>query len=81
MDLVKSAKEAMAELRTKDLKQIQVETAAKWCGRAIAAKVMGFDERDVTEFAHEAIEHAALSGDDNVLRTVREAFDRLQIEV
>lgn len=81
MDLTKSTAEALSELQQKSLKQIQVETAEKWCGRAAAARLLGLPERDVTEFAHEAIEHAALSGDDSVLRIIRKALDELDIEV
>ncbi len=42
--------------------------------------MMGLSERDVTEFAHEAVEHAALSGDEQVLRTVRIALEEFEIE-
>ena len=80
MDIFKATEEALTELSGKDIRQIQVETAAKWCGRALAARIMGFPERDVTEFAHEAVEHAALAGDDEVLRTVRIAFEEFEIE-
>ncbi len=81
MDLTKSTREAITELKEKDLKTIQIETAAKWCGRAAAAKLLGLRERDVTEFAHEAIEHAALSGDNETLDIIRRALDELDIEV
>lgn len=81
MDLTKSTREAITELEEKDLKTIQIETAAKWCGRAAAAKLLGLRERDVTEFAHEAIEHAALSGDEKVLSQIRAALAQLDIEV
>jgi len=80
MDLTRSTREALLELKEKDIKSIQIETAAKWCGRAAAAKLMGLRERDVTEFAHEAIEHAALSGDESVLSEVRAALAQLEIE-
>ena len=80
MDLTKSTQEALQELAQKDMKKIQVETAAKWCGRALAAKLMGLSDRDITEFAHEAVEHAALSGDESTLRTVRIALEEFGIE-
>ena len=80
MDLTKATKDALAELDKKDMKTIQVETAEKWCGRALAAKLMGRAERDVTEFAHEAVEHAALSGDEAALRTIRIALEEFGIE-
>lgn len=71
----------MSELKSKDIKTIQIETAVKWCGRAVAAKLLGLSDRDVTEFAHESIEHAALSGDDSLLRKIRSALAQLNIEV
>jgi len=80
MDIFKATEEALEELQEKGMKQIQVETAAKWCGRAMAARMLGLSERDVTEFAHEAVEHAALSGDEQVLRTVRIALEEFEIE-
>ena len=64
---------ALAELQEKSLKDIQVETALTWGGRAIAAMVLGMHD-DVIVYAHEAIEHAALSGDDSLLSTLREQF-------
>lgn len=79
-DILEAVREAMDELAGKDMKQIQVETAVKWCGRALAARLMGLPDRDVTEFAHEAVEHAALSGVDPVLAAVRAALDELGIE-
>lgn len=80
MDIFKATEEALAELQEKGMRQIQVETAAKWCGRALAARMLGLSERDTTEFAHEAVEHAALSGDEQVLRTVRIALEEFEIE-
>ncbi|NDC38685.1 MAG: hypothetical protein EBZ48_11615 [Proteobacteria bacterium] len=79
-DMVDLTLDALAELDKKDMKTIQVETAEKWCGRALAAKLMGRAERDVTEFAHEAVEHAALSGDEATLRTIRIALEEFGIE-
>ena len=80
MDIFKATEEALTELKGKEMRQIQIETAAKWCGRALAARMMGLSERDVTEFAHEAVEHAALSGDEQALRTVRIALEEFEIE-
>ena len=80
MDIFKATEEAITELQEKGMKQIQVETAAKWCGRARAARILGLSERDITEFAHEAVEHAALSGDEQVLRIVRIALEEFEIE-
>ena len=61
---------AIAELQQKTLQQIQVETAYTWAYRASAARALGLDA-DAIEYEHEALEHAALSGDDTVLYTVR----------
>jgi hypothetical protein len=60
---------ALAELQQKSLVQIQTETAHTWAYRAWAAKQLG--SSDATEYIHEALEHAALTGDDNVLHDVR----------
>jgi len=72
--------DGLAELRKKSLRQIQVETAYKWSGRACAAAMMGRMD-DAEEYAHEAIEHAALSGDDRLLAEVRRAHARFGVQV
>ena len=72
--------DGLAELRKKSLRQIQVETAYKWSGRACAAAMMGRMD-DAEEYAHEAIEHAALSGDDRLLAEVRRAHAGFGIQV
>lgn len=79
--LLDYAYEAVPELQSKTLSTIQVETALKWGGRALAARALGQPDADVTEYAHEAVEHAALSGDDNLLRSLRQAFREHQIKV
>jgi hypothetical protein len=71
--------DAIDELQALTLKQIQVETAYKWAGRALAAASLG-KGHDAIEYAHEALEHAALSGKDSVLREVREAFKSAGVE-
>ena len=70
---------AHEELQEKDVHVIQRETAFKWAGRACAAKALGLDE-DVHEYAHEALEHAALCLDEAVLRTVRKVFEEWGVE-
>jgi hypothetical protein len=73
--------QAIAEFRSgKTLRQIQHETAYVWAGRAIAAQMMGHPA-DAIEYAHEAIEHAALSGVAGLLDEIREAFRGVHIEV
>ena len=64
---------ALAELQAKSLVQVQVETAFTWAGRACAAQLLGLPD-DAREYAHEAIEHAALSGHEEVLDQVNEAL-------
>ena len=66
-DLDEIIEEAIEELQEKELNDIQIETAKKWCGRAIAAQILSKDEREITEYAHEAVEHAALSGNERVV--------------
>ncbi len=75
---------ALDELRTKSLSAIQQETAFTWAYRAAAAHSVIVEAQargqhdlahrwmhDATEYAHEALEHAALCGDDRVLLAVR----------
>lgn len=64
---------AQGELAEKSLHDIQVETALTWCGRACVAARMGL-AADAKEYAHEAIEHAALSGVNDLLDAVRQAL-------
>lgn len=64
---------ARDELAEKSLHDIQIETALTWCGRACMAAQMGL-AADAKEYAHEAIEHAALSGIDDLLNAVRQAL-------
>lgn len=73
-------RDGLVELQKKTLHQIQVETAIKWCGRACAAAHMGRHD-DAEEYAHEAIEHAALSGDDKLLRSIRGALSQFGVEL
>jgi hypothetical protein len=71
---------ARTELEAKGLKQIQVETALTWTGRACAAAARGRHE-DAHEYAHEGIEHAALSGQDELLDQVRAVLMAYGVEV
>ena len=61
---------ALEELQQKPIEQIQRETALTWAFRAWAAKQLGLGH-DAIEYEHEAIEHAALTGDDELLHAVR----------
>lgn len=71
---------ARKELAGKTLKDIQVETALVWCGRACVAAQEG-NGHDAIEYAHEAIEHAALSGFDDLLKDVRRMLRAYGVEV
>jgi hypothetical protein len=52
---------AINELNNKSITDIQVETAITWTNRACAAMHLNKPD-DAREYAHEAVEHAALSG-------------------
>ena len=80
-DLDEIIEEAIEELQEKELNDIQVETAKKWCGRAIAAQILSRDQREVTEYAHEAVEHAALSGDEMVVYETMRALKSFGISL
>lgn len=75
-------RKALVEVRSKSLRKIQTDTAEKWLDRACAymaesrkhpgeAKFL----EEATDCAHEAIEHAALTGDEHlsakVIATIR----------
>ena len=64
---------ALRELPAKSLQSIQVETALTWGGRACAAAQLGM-QGDAREYAHEAVEHAALAGNEKLLAHLRAAF-------
>lgn len=74
MKLLPYIRRAAEELTQKTLNDIQVETALVWAGRAYAAAQMR-KLADAVEYAHEAIEHAALSGDDGLLLAIRQALN------
>lgn len=71
---------ALAELQQKTLNAIQQETARVWAGRACAAAHLGL-HHDAIEYAHESVEHAALSGNDSLLREVRAVMKQFGVEV
>lgn len=70
MTLDEAIEKASRELRSKSLEQIHAETAVTWAGRAYAAVRLGL-ESDAVDYAHEAIEHAALSGNMELLVGIR----------
>jgi|688.fasta_scaffold28429_20 hypothetical protein len=79
-NLERSFAAGVVELREKTLKQIQIETAIKWAGRAAAAASMNL-HHDAIEYAHEAVEHAALAGDESLLREIRLFLQRHRVSV
>lgn len=75
---------ALVELSQKSLARIQAETARTWAHRAWAARELAASassagdtdaaqrlSHDAVEYEHEALEHAALTGSDEVLRETR----------
>lgn len=65
---------AVPEVRSKTLDRIHAETAMSWCARACAWanwQPTNPNRASAVEFAHEAIEHAALCADPAVLQFVR----------
>ena len=58
--LEKYLDKAIADVSSKTLTQIQYETAWTWTARACVAAQLGKPE-DAREYAHEGLEHAALS--------------------
>ncbi len=80
LDLREQIKAAAAELRVKSLKDVQVATAKTWAGRACVAASMGLAQ-DAVEYAHEAIEHAALSGKEGLLTDIRASLRACGVDV
>jgi hypothetical protein len=82
-DLTPYVEKANKELSGKSLKDVQRETALIWCGRAVSTAMrIDYDPecfQDAVEYGHEAIEHAALSGDDEMLRFVRRHLDAFRL--
>lgn len=70
---------AREELGDRDLLAVQRDTARTWAGRALVAHEAG-RTMDAHEYAHESIEHAALSGDNRLLDEIRAAFDAAGVE-
>lgn len=74
-----AVEKAKSELKDKTLKEVQIATAITWCGRACFAADK--KSEDAVEYAHEAIEHAALSGDDALLKIIREKLRSSKIDI
>jgi len=80
--------QAAAERATKDIAMIQHETAITWASRAMASMAAYEtggriqDLLDAEEYAHEALEHAALAGSstfemvEGALAQVRDSLSR-----
>ena len=68
-----SIQHATAELQTVPKTEIERRTAITWAARAISAYRLKMYS-DVADYAHEAIEHAAVSGDDQLPAYLRAAI-------
>lgn len=78
---------ARKEMEGKSYSQIQTDTAWTWASRASVSyeKVVSAEQDEkivfwtvAEELYHEAVEHAALSGSDSLLKSVREAVQPYQ---
>ncbi len=76
--------EALAELKTKNYKAIQIETAEKWAARSMASyqyclEKEGLDKLAAwtvgTEYGAEAIEHAAMVEGEDWVSKIRQAIE------
>ena len=79
-DMRRAITAATQELSKKTLHEVQHQNALTWAGRACAAKVLGLPAEEAHEYAHEALEHAALTGDDDLLRLVRKVMASYGVE-
>jgi hypothetical protein len=77
--LAQAIEAARAELARKGLRAVQTDTAIKWLGRAVVAKEQGKGE-DAHEYAHEALEHAALSDRVSLIEDVRRSLRQIGIK-
>lgn len=73
-ELMKLVEASMHEISDTGLEHIQYMTAYKWAARAIAAKMLEREAHEVTEYSHEALEHAALVDDETVLSDIKQIF-------
>lgn len=76
--------EAVQELSQKNLNQIQTETAWKWASRAAASFQNSLTAEKAKkfacfacgeEYAHEALEHAALVDGDDVISQIKKELE------
>jgi hypothetical protein len=77
--LAKAIEAARPELARKKLRAIQTETAIKWLGRAVVARELGRED-EAHEYAHEALEHAALSDRGSLIDDVRRSLRQIGIK-
>lgn len=77
--LAKAIGDAKEELKRKDLRKIQTDTAIKWLGRAVASVQMGRRE-EAHEYAHEALEHAALAERARLIDDVRSILKKVGVD-
>ena len=77
--LAEAIEHARKELARKGLRGVQTDTAIKWLGRAVVAKEQGKVE-DAHEYAHEALEHAALAQRTTLIDDVRRSLRQIGIK-
>jgi len=79
-----NVEEALKELSQKNLNQIQKETAIKWASRACASFQNCLSEEGAKkmvcwsvgeEFAHEAVEHAALVEGEDMVSVIKQELE------
>ena len=77
--LAEAIEAARKELARKGLRGVQTDTAIKWLGRAVVAMEQKKTE-DAHEYAHEALEHAALAERASLIDDVRRSLRQIGIK-
>lgn len=72
---------AYQDVSTKTLSQIQYETAWTWTARACVAAAHLGNMADAREYAHEGLEHAALSGRQGFVEEIRSVLAAYGVHV
>lgn len=89
MKLLESIKDALKELSEKSLDDIQVATAEKWLGRAVAAYKLSKHDltnrdkwlHDAAEYEHECLEHASLAKDEDLIHRIRKVLKSIKSDL
>ena len=84
----RATEKARPEIRAHSLRTIQRETAITWAGRACAAAERAWHappsnqehlRMAAYDYAHEALEHSALTGDIELLMAIRDSLARFGV--